>query len=158
MLHLLFRRFRVVVQAAQTIAATAFTRSACIPLGALVSLCSQEFLSALISINKHNICTSKKNTHLKKDYCMWPAERSVHARSVWRCGFPRCVAFSPGAGPAESHVPINTPSCCRPVSLMRWGNDQVLEFSSMHRVWSLPYPYVHMQLIDCMQVKWFTGA
>lgn len=69
-LYLLLRKLHVVVQAAQTIAVTVFSRSECIYPGALVSLCSQEFLSALISINKCNLCTSKKNTHLKKEYSM----------------------------------------------------------------------------------------
>lgn len=146
MLYLLFRRFCVVLQAAQCMAVTAFTRSECTPLGALVSLCSQEFFSALISINKCNICTSKENAGLKKEYCMWPAERLVHVRSVWTYDFPRCVASS-GAGPAESHVPPHIPSCSGPISLLRWTSDQVLS-----------YPYVHVQLIDCIQVKWFTGA
>lgn len=50
MLYLLLRKLHVVVQGAETIAVTVFSRSECISPGALVCLCSQEFLSVLISI------------------------------------------------------------------------------------------------------------
>lgn len=59
MLYLLLRKLHVVVEATQTIAVTVFSRSECISPGALVSLCSQEFLSALIGINK---CNAPVNT------------------------------------------------------------------------------------------------
>lgn len=158
MLYLLLRKLHVVVQAAQTMAVTVFSRSECISPGALVSLCSQEFLSALISINKCNLCTSKKNTHLKKEYSMWPAERLVYARSAWRWDFSRCVTFFHRVDwQSLMHQQIHLPAVDW-FPLLRWRSDKLLKSSSTQGVWSLSYPYIYVQLIYCIKVKWFTGA
>lgn len=151
-LYLLLRKLHVVVQGAETIAVTIFSRSECISPGALVCLCSQEFLSVLISINKCNLCTSKKNKHLKKEYSVWSAERLVYARPGWRWDFSRCVTFSHRVDWQNLiHQSIHFPAVGW-FPLLRWRSDQLLKTSSTQGVWSLSYSYVHVQLIYCIKV------
>lgn len=155
MFYLLLRKLHVVVQAAQTIAVTVFNRTESIYPGALFSLCSQEFLSTLISINRCNLCTWKKCTLEERIFYVTSWEIGVCKIRLQVRLLQVCYVFS-WSGLAGSHAPINTLSCSRLV--LRWRSDQLLKSRSTQGVWSLSYPYVHVQLIYYIKVRWFTGA